>query len=77
LFYYTDIKRSKIKELEKTTGTITYMIRLDPDYVPMAEWRQCTAHEYITTIENRHFGGFVQTKTILNMYNGERKELEL
>jgi hypothetical protein len=67
---HVEVKLKKIKELEKTTGTITYMLRLDPECVPEAVWRQCSAQEYFVALSNRNFGGMVQTKTILNLYDG-------
>jgi hypothetical protein len=66
--------RDKIKELEDTTGTITYMLRLNPDHIDGAKWRQCSAREYFTARSLHGFGGMVETKTILNFYNGNTKE---
>jgi len=69
--------REKLKAIEDTTGSITYMLRLDPDHVPESSWRPCTAKEYFNAMEKHHFGGLVEVKTILNFYSGESKELVL
>lgn len=67
-----------INHLQEATGTISYHIRLDPDLVESATWRECTTKDYFTAKENKLFGGMVEVKTQLHFYGGDTsKEVSL
>lgn len=68
----------QINQIEETTGTVRYYIRLNPDIHAEGFWRECTSKEYFDTKQARHFGGLVETKTALQFYgDAGMKELEL
>jgi hypothetical protein len=58
-----EAEANRLAFLEKTTGKITFYVRLDPTVVEGAVWRKCTSAEYFfVKYTKKHYGGFMQTK---------------